>query len=108
MSDEAYMELDIENFEAEKIKSSKDYEKEFSGEEKGKTYWFPNLDFSCEEDEFKEGFLTLSGSIESPETKKRLGYISIKIKMDSDRVLEVINDYMKRLGKLKTVIEAVK
>jgi len=30
------------------------------------------------------------------------------MKMDSERTIDVINDYMKRLGKLKTVLEATK
>ena len=103
--DEAYLEIEPELFESIKEKSREDFKKEYS-EDDTNSYWFPDLEFECSEDEWKDGFLTLSGNMKK--SGKRLGYVSIKMKMDTDRILEIISDYMKRLGKVKTVLEATK
>ncbi len=107
MSDEAYLEIEPVVFESVKSQSLKDFEKNCPSEDDSK-YQFADLEFDCCEDEYTDGFLTLGGTLKLPESKKKLGYISIKIKMDSDRTIEVITDYMKRLGKIKTVLEATK
>jgi len=39
---------------------------------------------------------------------KRLGYFSPEIPLSNDTVIEIIESYMKKLGKLKTVMEALK
>ncbi len=103
--DVAYLELEEDVFESIKEKSKEDFKKEYHGEDRS-AYWFPDMEFECEEDEWEDGFLTLSGSMNH--SGKRLGYVSIKMKMDTDRILEIISDYMKRLGKVKTVLEATK
>ena len=35
-----------------------------------------------------------------------MGYLSIDMEIDIDMALEIVNYYMKKLGKLKTVLEA--
>ncbi len=42
------------------------------------------------------------------ELKEKLGYMSIDIPFDSDMVIEIIEAYRKKLGKLKTILEASK
>ncbi len=103
--DEAYLEIEPELFESIKKKSQEDFKRENPNDD-NESYWFPDLEFDCIEDEWKDGVLTLSGSMEK--SGKRLGYVSIKMKMDTERILEIISDYMKRLGKVKTVLEATK
>jgi len=103
--DEAYLEIEPELFESIKEQSKKDSEKEYPNDENN-NYWFPDLEFDCSEDEWKDGVLTLSGNMQKD--GKRLGYVSIKMKMDTDRVLEIISDYMKRLGKVKKNHDALK
>lgn len=103
--DEVYLEITPEIFEKIKKDSIKDFKKKYPNDESS-NYWFPHLDFECCEDVFKNGYLTLSGDLKNNEDN--LGYISIKMKMDHDRVIEIINDYMKKLGKIKTVLEATK
>ncbi len=39
---------------------------------------------------------------------KRLGYFSPTIPLGSETIIEIIEHYMKKLGKLKTVMEAIK
>lgn len=103
--DEVYLEIEPKIFESLKKKSMEEFNNECPNDERD-IYWFPNLDFECQEDEWKDGYLTLSGRMSKDE--EDFGYVSIKMKMNQDRVLEIISDYMKRLGKLKTVLEATK
>jgi len=106
--DEAYLDINIEAFEKDKQQSKEDFNSEFPNDEADKTYHFPGLEFDCSEDQFKDGYLTLSGTLKNLKTDNELGYVSIKMKMDSERTIEVIESYMKKLGKLKTILEATK
>lgn len=109
MSDEAYLEIEEKVFESMKKQSKENFKKEFPNDDRvDEMYWFGDLEFDCDSDEYKDGVLELSGSLNIPDSDKKLGYISIKMKMDRDRVIDIINDYSKRLGKIKTVLEATK
>lgn len=37
-----------------------------------------------------------------------LGYVNLSLRLDLDLVLDIIETYMKKMGKLKTVLEATK
>ena len=56
--------------------------------------------------------LHLSGDVflsdESDNTKDKLGYISLQIPFNMELVIEIIEAYRKKLGKLKTILEASK
>lgn len=49
---------------------------------------------------------SLMGSLEKGNIE--LGYISESISLDLDTVTEIVQYYMKKLGKIKTVLEATK
>lgn len=51
-------------------------------------------------------YLELNGELYSP--TKDLGYISLKIPLSQELAIEIIERYLKKLGKLKTVLEATK
>ena len=106
--DEAYLDINVESFEKDKQQAKEDFNAEYPNDEVDSTYHFPDLEFDCYEDEFKDGYLTLSGNLKNPKTDNDLGHVSIKMKMDSERTIQVIEAYMKKLGKLKTVLEATK
>lgn len=56
------------------------------------------------------GVINYSGTLTANKDGKSLdfGYISLDVDLDLDVVTEVVNYYMKKLGKLKTVLEATK
>jgi hypothetical protein len=51
-------------------------------------------------------YLELNGDLYSP--AKNLGYMSLKIPLCQELAIEIIERYLKKLGKLKTVLEATK
>lgn len=68
---------------------------------KSKDYNFGDIELITGELSFKNGVITVCGNNE-------LGYFSIDINLDLDTVVDIIEFYMKKLGKLKTVLEATK
>jgi len=60
-----------------------------------------NLDFNIESIEVENGSMNICGNSD-------LGYISLDFNLDLDTAIDVIEFYMKKLGKLKTVLEATK
>ena len=51
--------------------------------------------------EFKDGVFHIYGGTD-------LGYLDVETELDLDTVVDIIEYYMKKLGKLKTVLEATK
>ena len=60
----------------------------------------------------EDNILNLAGEIflsdEIGSLKDKLGYFSLQIPFNMDLVIEIIEAYRKKLGKLKTILEATK
>jgi len=69
---------------------------------------FDNIDLEENDFEFNKdtGKLTINGNLTN--LTKDFGWIDISINLDMDLAVEIIEMYMKKLGKLKTVLEATK
>jgi hypothetical protein len=82
------------------------------GDERVDELSFTNLEFLNPEYEFdeKDGSLTYYGSLSGFGKKGKVdfGYLSVDVKIDLDLAVKIIEFYMKKLGKLKTVLEATK
>lgn len=105
MSSNVYLSIDLDDFESRKkegIKSAK-----MNGDDKSMTW--ENLDYCLEKTscEFRDGELFLFGSLKNKDLTD-FGNLSVTIPLDIDTVLDIIEFYMKKLGKLKTVLEATK
>lgn len=80
------------------------------GEDGKGSLYYPNLNFTAngnfeynsDNDELDMGgdITTLNG--------ENLGYLNLSVKMDFDTIIDIIQAYMKKLGKLKTILEATK
>ena len=106
--DDVYLQLNIKEFEELKKKAFELANKDLHGEEPDKFLLFKNLNFDVTNEEFIDGKMNIGGQIIDFETKKELGYISFEVDMNLGRVNEIIQFYMKKLGKVKTIMEAVK
>ena len=93
--------LDLEEFEKRKQKAIDKYNEGTDEESKNTTASFNELDFELGGFEFENGELTLYGN--TP-----IGWIDLTVNMGLDLAIEVIEFYMKKLGKLKTILEASK
>ncbi len=112
MSDEVYFELDIEQLEKLKKKAIAEADENCDEGDEGKRMLFNNLGLDSEPTERyfddKNGKFHFSGTLKDKDSDCDLGYLSFDVGMDADTLLEIIQIYMKRLGKVKTVLEAVK
>lgn len=93
-----YLHLNGENFEKMKGKAN---ERSKEDDENSKDYNFDWMPLESDEVSFEAGTLSINGSND-------LGYFSMDIDLDLDTVVDIIEFYMKKLGKLKTVLEATK
>ncbi len=112
MSDEVYFELEIKALEELKVKAIKEADEGCEKGDEGTRMLFNNLELDAEPAERyfdeKKGAFTFSGTLKDKDSDKKLGYLSFDVDMDADTLLDIIQIYMKRLGKVKTVLEAVK
>ncbi len=111
MTDEVYLELETKDFERKKKEAIKRANENAPNDEPNNNMLWENLKVETTEQKFdlESQTLDFSGSlIDTNDDEKHLGFISLKLDLDLETVLEIINLYMKRLGKLKTVLEATK
>ena len=112
MSDEVYFELNVKELEKLKEKSISEADENCDKGDEGKRMLFNNLELDSQPSERyfdeKKGKLIFSGSLKDKDLDANLGYLSFELDMNADTLLEIIQTYMKRLGKIKTVLEAVK
>ena len=112
MKDEVYFELNIKELEKLKEKAISEASDVCEEGDEGKRMLFNNLQLDSKPSERffdeKKGTFTFSGTLKDKDQDEDLGYLSFEVDMDADTLLDIIQVYMKRLGKVKTVLEAVK
>lgn len=72
------------------------------------TLLYEDVSFIAEELYFDKDNESITYSGDMTAMGERLGYLSGQIKLSGETVVEIIEHYMKKLGKLKTVMEAIK
>lgn len=71
---------------------------------------YTNFEVGNEETSINDGVVNYNCSlyVNSNGERKEIGYISHEIALDLDDLADLVNFYMKKLGKLKTIFEATK
>ena len=112
MSDEVYFEINKSEFDKLKTKAIQEGDKVCDKGDEGDSMLFNNLELDSKPSERyfdeKKGSFIFSGNLKDKDSECDLGYLNFEVDMDADTLLEIIQVYMKRLGKVKTVLEAVK
>ena len=107
--DKVTLDLNVKELKSLKAKAlEKGNEYVEDKEDENKTMSFSDINFDVNNEEFKEGKIIVSGALQDSKTKEQLGYLDVNMDLSLDRVLDLVNFYMKKLGKLKTVLEATK
>lgn len=78
------------------------------GEEGKDDLYYADSTWNVDELYFEKDTQTLNLSGEITCYGEKIGYFSPLIKLSNETVIEIIEHYMKKLGKLKTVLEAIK
>jgi len=98
---ELYLTLDSVELEKQKETASKRAVEQSDDPQDVGLVW-NDLELSDPNLEFEDGTLNVNGDF-GP-----LGYLSLSIDIDLDTAADIVEYYLKRLNKLKTVLEAVK
>jgi len=106
MNNEIYLNLDIKTFEATKEEAKK-RDIESSGED-AEGYLYPDISLVIDNIELEDETIAFSGKMIDTDSGKDFGYASIKFTPELDLIIDLIQIYMKKLGKLKTILEATK
>lgn len=106
---DVWLSLDKETFASiEKRANQESIDSDENDPDLKKDLLFPSAEIRtgemCIED--NSDVLTLSGELHS--FGKELGFITLSIPLNQDIAVQIIDRYMKKLGKLKTVLEATK
>lgn len=96
---EVYLSINKKEFDKVKEKAFKENE-EAGCDEEG--YMFPDLTLEKMEFIFDGDTLDISGDLGD------LGYLSIEIPMSTDNAIHFIEEYVKKMNKIKTILEAAK
>jgi len=91
-----YLHINKEHLDKTKEEANK---RSKESDETSKDYLWDDLNFKVEDMELDKGSLCVSGETD-------LGYISLDFDLDLDVAIDVINFYMKKLEKLKLVLES--
>jgi len=112
MKEDMYIVINKKEFEENKSKLEINYEDNdvtyvlnHTVDNFGKQILFEPIETSPELD-LDDETITISGDITI--NNKRLGFVSLTTKIDINIVSEIVNTYVKKLNKLKTVLEATK
>lgn len=109
MTDSIYLTIDGKNFEEKAKKAIANWDAEISkSENKERSMNWTNLNWATETISFENGILDIGGDLKTPDDLVNFGYLSTQIVLPLETVIDIIEFYMKKLGKLKTVLEATK
>ncbi len=99
--------LNIKDFEKLKSKAKEEANERYHGDEPNQSYSFADCDLELSEEEVDGNVLKVSGSIITPDGES-LGFINLETQLDFEKLIEIFQSYIKKLNKVKTVMESVK
>lgn len=97
-----YLSLDKEKFDKQKAKALRISEGAANDADTIPEYVFEDLTLKSTEFDFNGNELYISGDLEG------LGYLSLTIPIDTDDAITFIEEYVKKMNKIKTILEAAK
>lgn len=111
-NDEIYFELDVGKFEKIKPEAIKKADEDCEKGDEGKKLLLDNLKLESKPSErffdIEKNVFTFSGSLLNKDDDEIIGYMSLDLAMDTNTLLDLIQMYIKKLQRVKTVMESVK
>ena len=97
----------IKEFEKQKKAAQNKFNEEFSNDEKDSVYMFDDLWLDYSEEIVEGSTLKVSGGMKTQDNKD-IGFFTMNIPLDFDKLIEIFQGYIKKLNKVKTVMETIK
>ncbi len=99
--------IDVVEFEKQKEESRKRFNKEYPNDIKNSTYMFEDLWLDYSEEIVEGNKLKISGGMKTQDDKD-IGFFTMEVPLDFDKLIDIFQSYIKKLQKVKTVMEATK
>ncbi len=109
MSEETSMDLNIQvsEFEKQKKDAQKRFNKEYPNDKENSVYMWEDLWLDYSEEVVEDNMLKISGTMKT-QNDEDLGFFNLKVPLDFEKLIEIFQSYIKKLNKVKTVMESVK
>ncbi len=103
------MDLNIQIKEFEKLKkeAQKKFNEDYPNDEKDSVYMFEDLWLDYSEEIVEGNKFKVSGTMKTQDDKD-IGFFNLVVPLDFDKLIEIFQSYIKKLQKVKTVMEATK
>ena len=99
--------IQIEEFEKQKKQAQKRFNEQYTNDEQDSVYMWEDLWLDYSEEEVDGNTLKISGSLKTQDDKD-LGQINLRVPLNFDKLIDIYQGYIKKLNKVKTVMETVK
>ena len=109
MTEQTSLDLDIqvEEFEKQKKEAQKRFNEAYQNDEKDSVYMWEDLWLDYSEELVDGNTLKISGTMKTQKDKD-LGFFTLHVPLDLDKLIDIFQGYIKKLNKVKTVMESVK
>ena len=99
--------IQIDEFEKQKKEAQKLFNEKYPGDEKDSVYMFEDLWLDYSEEIVEGNKLKISGTMKTQDDKD-IGFFNLEVPLDFDKLIDIFQSYIKKLQKVKTVMEATK
>jgi hypothetical protein len=103
------MDLNIQRdeFEKQKKQAQKRFNEEYKNDEPDSVYMWEDLWLDYSEEVIEGDTLKISGTMKTQDDED-LGFFTLRIPLDFEKLIEIFQGYIKKLNKVKTVMETIK
>jgi len=99
--------IQIKEFEKQKKEAQKRFNEEYPNDEKDSVYMWEDLWLDYSEEIIEGNILKVAGTMKT-QNNEDLGFFNLRIPLDFEKLIDVFQSYIKKLQKVKNVMESVK
>ena len=99
--------IQIKEFEKQKKEAQDRFNKQYPNDEKDSIYAWDDLWLDYSEEVVEGNILKISGGMKTQDDKD-LGFFTLRVPLDFEKLIGIFQSYIKKLQKVKNVLESVK
>ncbi len=99
--------INIKEFEKQKKEAQKRFNEEYKNDTSDSVYMWEDLWLDYSEEVVEDNMLKISGTMKTQDNKD-LGFFNLNVPLDFEKLIEIFQSYIKKLQKVKNVMESVK
>jgi hypothetical protein len=99
--------IQIDEFEKQKKQAQKRFNETYKSDDQDSVYLWEDLILDTAEESVDGNDLKISGNMKTSKGED-LGWITLVVPLDFEKLIEIFQSYIKKLNKVKSVMESVK